>query len=243
VGPLGHETIERIAALILVIGGGLFTVISLRIRSSSPGTVGSDVLPDAAGPRPRPGSGGVALTARTPSVGRSLVLVMAGLSGGAAFIHLVAAPPHFAEIGDLAAGFVLAAVFQAAWIRWCLAGPSRATMVVGIGGNLLLVAAWAWTRTVGLPGIAAEAGPEPIGFPDLASVGFEALIVIGLVVRWLGMGRSWSRRPIARELAAIAVVPAIGLVLVFTSLATIAIASGLDHGFDPAAMTEHVATH
>jgi hypothetical protein len=238
---LDHDTIERIAALILVIGGGLFTALSLRTRPTSPGTVGS-VGSTPSGGTSGPGVGGVALSARTPTAGRSLVLVIAGLSAGAAFIHLVAAPPHYAEIGDIATGFLIAAAFQAVWIRWCLRGPSTGTILVGIVGNLLLIAAWAWTRTIGLPTDLA-AGPEPVGFPDLASVAFEALIVIGLVVRRLGVGRSLGRWPIVREIAAVAVVPAIGLMLVVTSLATIAIAAGLDHGFDPAAAMDHVATH
>ncbi len=127
--PGGHESIELIAALILVIGGAIFTLRALVMRSghrgsaasSSPGTGPSDVDRDRARSQ-----------SATPSVGRSLVLVMAGLSAGAAFIHLAAAPGHFAEIGDLAGGFVAAALFQGLWIRWCLAGPSRRTMAVGI---------------------------------------------------------------------------------------------------------------
>ena len=79
------------------------------------------VVPNAAGPartgrvrasaRPRRAAGPPTPRRR---VRRSLVLILAGLSAGAAVIHLVAAPSHYAEIGDLAAGFVVSAAFQAA---------------------------------------------------------------------------------------------------------------------------------
>jgi hypothetical protein len=231
----GHDALELLAALILVIGGAILVAQSLRMRA-----VGSH--PVAAPADPAGAGSGV-----TPTVGRSIALILAGLSGGAAIIHLAAAPGHYAEIGDLATGFVVAAAFQGLWVRWCLAGPSQRTIVVGIAGNLAIVAAWAWTRTVGLP-IGDLAGmPEPVGFPDGASVAFELALVAGLAGRWLGLhGRAAPSLPAARMLASIAVVPALGLVLVLTSLATVAIASGLDHGSpaevspmtmaDPAAM-------
>src|SRR5712671_1893041 len=85
--------------------------------------------------------------------------------GGAVF-HLAAAPSPYREIGDVAVGFVVSAAFQAAWIRWCLAGPSRSTIAIGIAGNLAIVAAWAWTGTVGAPGGEIASSPEPVGFPD-----------------------------------------------------------------------------
>ncbi|HUP55293.1 MAG TPA: hypothetical protein VM408_07285, partial [Methylomirabilota bacterium] len=227
--PGGHDAIELVAALILVIGGAFFTALSLRTRSSAPGSAAVRPI-GRADPAPRPtrpsDTSAAADDGATPSVDRSLVLVMAGLSAGAAIIHLVAAPGHYAEIGDLASGFVAAAIFQAMWVRWCLAGPSRRTIAVGIAGNLAIVAAWAWSRIVGLP-VGEMAGvPEPIGYPDAASIVFELALVAGLVVRLLGLDRAISRRPAARTLASVAVVPVVGLVLVLTSLASIAIATG-----------------
>ncbi len=101
------------------------------------------------------------------------------------------------------------------------------------------------TLTVGLPVGELAGTPEPMGYPDVASVVFELLLVAGLIVRWLGLDGVLSRRPAARTIASVAVVPAIGLVLVLTSLATLAIATGLDHGVPGAVpsqmMTEHVA--
>ena len=227
---LSHDSVERLAALILVIGGAMFIVLSLRTRPVRPGSAASSISNVPRG------------AAATPSVRRSLVLVMAGLSAGAAVIHLVAAPSHYAEIGDLAAGFVAAAAFQAGWIRWCLAGPSKRTVLIGIAGNLAIVAAWAWTRTVGLPVGEFAGAPEPVGYPDTASVVFELLLVAGLLVRHLGIDLALSRRAAVRTLASVAVVPVIGLVLVFTALATVAITTGLEHGVpDGMPMAHHMA--
>ncbi len=223
-GPTGHESVEWIAALILVIGGAIAIAYAFRARSSPPG-------PTAPG--------------NTPPVKRSLLLMLAGLSGGAGMIHLAAAPGHFAEIGDLAGGFVAAALFQLLWIRWCLAGPSHGTVAIGIAGNLAIIGAWAWTRTVGLPFGELGGVAEPVGFPDAASVLLEVALVGGLLVRALGLDRALARRGPARTLASIAVVPTIGLVLVLTSIASLAIATGMDHG-ERARTTmpamEHVAT-
>lgn len=228
-GPVGHESVEWIAALILVIGGAIAIAIAFRTRSSPAGPAATRIL--------APG--------QTPPVERSLVLMLAGVSGGAGFIHLAVAPGHFAEIGDLAGGFVAAALFQLLWIPWCLAGPSHRTIAIGIAGNLAIIGAWAWTRTVGLPFGELAGIAEPIGYPDAASVLFEVLLVGGLLVRALGLDRALGRRGAARTLASIAVVPTIGLVLVLTALATLAIATGMDHG-EPAVTTmpgmEHVAT-
>ena len=230
----GHGAIELGAALILVVGGALLTAVTVRTRQARPGLAASA----ASGRGPHVGRSSAAIGAATlgsaPAVHRSVVLMLATLSLGAATIHLVAAPPHFAEIGDAAMGFVIVAAFQAGWVRWCLAGPTRRAAVVGIAGNVAIIAAWAWTRTLGLPGAAGRLLPEPVGLPDGASVLFELLLVAGLVA-WLTTARLDTHaavrlRAAVRPVAAIAVVPVLGLVMILTSLATIAIASGLDHG-------------
>ena len=227
---MSHDSVEQLAVLIIVIGGAIFVALSLRARSVQPG---SAALVDTEPART------VTTSSATPTVRRSLVLIMAGLSAGAAVIHLVVAPSHFAEIGGLAAGFVISAGFQALWVRWCLAGPSRRTMAIGILGNLAIVAAWTYTRTIGLPLGEFAGSAEPIGYPDGASVVFELLLIAGLIVRWFDLDLLVSRRAVIREVAAIAVVPVLGLVLVLTSLATVAVANGLDHGLpgDHPAMT------
>ena len=114
---------------------------------------------------------------------------------------------------------------------------------VGIAVNLAIVAAWAWTRSVGLPIGEFAGGPEPIGFPDAVCTAFEVVLVGVLLVARSGLdgvvvGRSW-----ARPAASIAVVPVLGLVLVLTSMSAVAIANGLDHGGTGQGTSGHVAGH
>ena len=116
-------------------------------------------------------------------VDRSLLRIVAALSLGAGAIHLAAAPHHFDEIGDLAAGFLVSGVFQAAWARLALAGPSRRTVAVGIVVNLAIVAAWAFSRTVGLPVGLEPWTPEAIGLPDGAWPSSSSLLAAGLAIR------------------------------------------------------------
>jgi hypothetical protein len=231
----GHDAIELIAAVVLVLGGALFTIRAFRARPAPPGRAAPGVA-DASRRSGADAAWGL------PPVRRSVGLILAGLSGGAAVIHLVAAPTHYLEIGELGAGFLIAAVLQGAWIRWCLAGPSRRTALFGIALNGAIVLAWAWTRVVGLPIGPFAGGPEPIGLPDGASVVFELLLVAGLVPAALGVDVVAARGRAVREIASIAVVPVVGLVLVVTSLATVAVASGLDHGTDGHASAAHVGT-
>ena len=216
-GHGGHDAVMLIAAAVLVIGGAIFIALSFRTRPARSGPAAFDVSE----------------TGGSPSVRCSLVQIMAGLSAGAAVIHLVAAPHHYGEIGDLAAGFLVAAAFQAGWTVACLSGPlgpSRRVMAIGMIGNLAIVLAWLYTRTIGLPIGPFAGSAEPVGFPDGASVVFELLLVVALVIRWRDLDLVVSRRAFARTAASIAVVPFVSLVIVLTSLATVAVASGLDHG-------------
>ena len=159
-------------------------------------------------------------------------MLLAALSFGAAVIHLAAAPGHFVELGDLGAGFVVAAVFQGAWAKRALADRSARWAWLGIAGNVAIIVAWIWTRTVGLP-FGPEAGlPELVGLPDGASTGFELFIVVGLVARLGGIEASILRRlaTVPRSLMTATLAPALGLILLTTSVATVQIAAGHDHG-------------
>lgn len=249
----GSDPISIGAAVILVVGGAIFTILALRSRSVATERAAIAVarpghrhdVPAGSAPRSRQSMVGGSPRidpAGGASLRRSLVLVLAGLSAGAAVIHLAAAPAHFAEIGALAVGFVVSAAFQALWACWCLGDPSRRTLAIGIAGNLAIVGAWAWTRTVGLPVGEFAGSPEPIGYPDAASVVFEVLLIGGVAARWLDLDLRAARRPLLTTVASIAVVPAVGLVLVLTSLATLAIAAGVDHGSMPVHMAmDHLA--
>ena len=238
-GHASHETIDTVAAAVVLIGGAFFTALAYRTRPARLGSAASVVRDRAAGGRPAP---------RSSAAGASLVAIMAGLSAGAAVIHLVAAPGHYVELGDVGAGFLVAAAFQGWWALRCLGGrggPSPRLIAIGILGNLAIVGAWAWTRTIGLPVGPISGAPEPIGFPDGACAAFELLLVLLLVAR-RARRRGWfADRLDIGAITSIAIVPTLGLVLVLTSLATLAIATGLDHGAPTAtsAAGTHPGTH
>jgi hypothetical protein len=214
-GP-GHDAIMAIAALVLCGGGAIFLVAAGWLRLRQPMAAGRISRRDA--------------TAPTAGAASPLTTMLVALSIGAAVIHLAAAPGHYIELGDLGAGFVVAAALQVVWARAALRGPSRRTVWLGVTINAAIVLLWAWTRSVGLPVGPAAGSPEPIGLPDAASTVFEVLLLVGLAAQLLVAARPTGRAPLARALGSIAVVPVLGLVLVTTSLATVAIASGLDHG-------------
>lgn len=216
---LPHATLHDAAALVLVIGGAAFVLMAFRARRAlALQGAGAGVAPQ-----------GVVRHHLEGSV-RPLAAILAGLSAGAAAIHLAAAPHHFRELGDLGAGFLVAAVFQAAWARLWLAGPSPRLALVGLIGNGAILAGWAMSRTLGLGVLGLGAAPEPIGLPDGAATVFEVLLLIGLLGVRTGLGGIVGRLRAVRELAPITVVPVVGLVIVVASLSVAAIAMGLDHG-------------
>jgi hypothetical protein len=229
----GHAAIETIAAAVIVVGGAIFTWLSYRTR-----------------PAPRGPAASVFAGRNVGDVGGELALIriLAGLSAGAAVIHLVAAPGHYQELGDIGAGFLVAAAFQGWWATRAWTAVSRRIAILGIVVNIAILAAWAWTRTIGLPIGEFAGGPEPVGFPDAACGAFEIALVALLLCRWIAAlpapgGVHAQSQTLGRSLASIAVVPTLGLVLVVTSLATYAIANGLDHGAPPGPSAGHTASH
>ncbi len=235
---VAHELIHWVAAIVLVAAGAVFLALAAYGRFGPGGLRVSAA--SRSGSRPIPASG--------QTFDRSLVWIVASLSLGAAAIHLAAAPHHYAELGDLGAGFLVAGVFQAVWARSLLRSTTRRTAWVGIVVNMAIVVAWATSRVIGLPVGPQPWTPEAIGLPDAASTIFELLILGGLAVRLFGIDRTaTARRGRVRAIAAIAVVPALGLVLLTSSLAAVAIAAGVDHGIGtihraPAAGADHAMT-
>jgi hypothetical protein len=210
-----HEIVHWVAAVVLVVGGAVVVGLAAWARAIERAQVG----PRAYEPAPAAESGG----------DRSPLIILAGLSVGAAAIHLAAAPSHYLELGDLGAGFLAAAVVQAAWARSVLRGATPRTVVAGVAINVAIVAAWAFSRTVGLPVGPIPFVAEPVGLPDGASTVFELGLLAGLGA--VAMAR---RRPTlfatARPLVTIAAVPILGFVILTSSFASVAIVAGADHG-------------
>ena len=106
---------------------------------------------------------------------RELVVALSLL---AATVHAWLAPGHFAQAGWLGAAFLASATVQTGWAMAAATGPMTPSLVrAGLAVNLACVAAWALSRTAGLPGLPVE----PVGVLDVLTVGAE-LSLCALVI-------------------------------------------------------------
>ena len=109
---------------------------------------------------------------------------LAWLSTSAALIHFAVIQQHFEEYWVYGAFFIALGVAQLAWAMLAVVRPFRLLWIAGAVGNLLAIAAWVITRTVGnLVGPAATE-PELVGFGDLVTTLFEVALVVGAVLLW-----------------------------------------------------------
>ena len=219
------ELVHWASAVVLVVGGVAAVTLAWLARRRETGRARTSVL-----------------ATEPAALERPLVVMLAGLSLGAAAIHLVAAPTHYLELGDLGAGFLAAAALQAAWAKFVLGGGTTRTLAIGFAINAAILGAWLVSRTMGQPAGPIPWRPEPIGLPDGAAAVFEGLLLAGIAFRWAALDRRIAPFPVARPLLAIAVVPVLGLVMLTTSLATLAIGAGADHGAPGAVHAEATGT-
>jgi hypothetical protein len=119
---------------------------------------------------------------RTGAVRPSRVLyAAAALSLLAALIHLWVTPEHFGEWWGYGAFFLVVALAQVLYAPLVLVWPTRITLLLGIGGNLAIVALYLLTRTVGIPLFGPGAGEvEGAGFVDLCATASEVGIAAAL---------------------------------------------------------------
>ena len=142
--------------------------------------------------------------------------------------------------------FLASALGQTVWAVLLLAAPSARLLAAGAAGNLGILAAWALSRTTGLP-VGPEPGtPEPIGALDIAASAFE----LGLVVAALLLIA--VRGPLAtpgRQVKHFAAIAAAVLVAVTGAAFAKAQAGAGHHGAatkhhaDPALDQAHAAPH
>jgi hypothetical protein len=144
-------------------------------------------------------------------------VLLAALVAGAGVIHLVMAPIH----AD--ASIVEAATFAwAGWVQLALAvalilRPSRAWLVATVAANLVFLAAWAVSRTAGLPFGAHPGEAEAVGSIDLTVAVFEALAItlaaLALARPRLGAGLSSEAR-LAASLVPLSVLGVVTMTIV-----------------------------
>jgi hypothetical protein len=113
--------------------------------------------------------------------GATILYLAAALSLFAALIHLWVVPEHLEEWWGYGAFFLAAAAAQGLYGAVLLRRPGRSLFLVGIGGNLAVVALWVVTRTAGIPLFGPHAGEvEGVGVVDLCATASELGIVAAL---------------------------------------------------------------
>ena len=178
-------------------------------------------------------------TAQHDRRGRAEIGLAVALSIGAAAIHLAAGPAHVEVLGDLGLGFYWAALLQGTFAVALLGrSGSRKLAWTGIALNVVLVAAWAWSRLIGLPDV--PDGPGAVGIADGTAVILQLALVALLAARFRGV-RTPRRfgRPAApsRWAATAGFATLIGVVLVSSTFAVADAATG--HGHDEAGAAGH----
>ncbi len=99
----------------------------------------------------------------------------------AAGIHLWVMPEHFEEWWGYGAFFLVSAVAQGAYGAALLRRPGRPLLLLGIWGNVSIVALYLATRTVGIPFFGPHAGEvEGVGVADLSATAAELALVFAL---------------------------------------------------------------
>jgi hypothetical protein len=131
---------------------------------------------------PRPATPSRIAAAAPP---RTTVVVAALLSLGAAWVHLAYVAPHLRQWWAYGAFFLASGIGQALFAPLILRSPRPWLAVVGIAGNIAIVAMYVLSRTNGAPLGPHANVPERVGAVDLATAAAEVL-TIALLVTLLG---------------------------------------------------------
>ncbi len=119
--------------------------------------------------------------------------VAAALALAAALIHVWVFPRHYAEWWGYGAFFLVVALAQVLLSDALLYRPRRSLFVLGIAGNLAVIALYVATRTVGIPFFGPHAGDvEDVGMIDLTSVIAEVALVAALALLLRSPLSRWS---------------------------------------------------
>jgi hypothetical protein len=106
-------------------------------------------------------------------------IALASIAAGT--IHIAPAATLGSDSAQNLAFFAVVAKAQIAWGAVALARAPRWWLALGAVGNLIVLATWVVSRTVGLP-VGEFAGVTlPVGFPDGLAAVLEAVIVLGAV--------------------------------------------------------------
>lgn len=173
-------------------------------------------------------SRGWMFVSREPLVGAGIVAryAVAAASLGAGAIHLVVAGDEYGV--SLLTGLLMSAVgsFQLIWPPLALLAARRSLDIAAVAVNAGALAAWALSRTIGLPSPIGDGGVEPVGSLDLVATSLELVVVIGVMAA-LVAGHRLSRAVVSTRSASLAV-GAIGVIVIV--LVTASLAGGVPQG-------------
>jgi hypothetical protein len=124
---------------------------------------------------------------------------LAALSFAAGVIHLVMVPQHAQDALRVGLAFAVVGWFQIGFGVAVVARPTRTWIRVGLLANVVFVAAWALSRTIGLPDWTGEGGVEKTASVDALCVGFEVAIIVLAIAALLAprLLERWTRPAIA----------------------------------------------
>lgn len=114
---------------------------------------------------------------------RSWLVRATVLAGSVGLIHILATPLYVGQWLGYGMVFVGVAVLQVIYSMVLAVNPPRRTFLwLGIAGNALIIAVWAFTRTVGIP-LGPMAGEVlPVELLDGLAVVLEVVQIVHLAV-------------------------------------------------------------
>jgi hypothetical protein len=142
--------------------------------------------------------------ARADTALEATALVAAMLMFVSSCIHAAQIAGHFEQYWLYGAFFFVSACLQALWAALVWREPlHRRVLVAGALGNAALIAVWAISRTVGVPGPQAWQ-PESVGVVDVLSKLDElaVIVLVAVIVRRLRAPRNATISPLQLRLAA-----------------------------------------
>jgi hypothetical protein len=118
------------------------------------------------------------MTTNDGTVGRYLGWFLVALSLGAGVIHFAHAGEHFDLTWYHGTFFAVVAWLQLSWAAAVIVRPTRRLLLLGVVGNLAVIATWIVSRTSGVPFGPTKGEAESIALSDGLATGFEAAIVL-----------------------------------------------------------------
>jgi hypothetical protein len=142
------------------------------------------VLPDEAVVEPSfapldPGRPTRPLLPSGATLGGALRWTLAAASLGTAVLHFGHSPSHFDSYWAYGAFLVAVAWLQVAAAVGILSRPSRAVLLGTIALNVVVIAAWVLSLTVGVGFGPNASSTRAVGYPDVLATALEVVVVLG----------------------------------------------------------------